>query len=150
MAPKRTKINTTHYRKQFKSFSTAILEAVNCCPALSKFLGVSADTPQNQISIESVYKKIVELAQEHMPNITKRENMLWEFQISANKVSIKTNDYISFGWGIKSDRVESDDNTTFQNIYNFRITLFGDYSEDVINNLRNNGWLTEEDLKGEE
>lgn len=139
---KKKRLGITNYKKQFKSFEEAIKEMVSIVPQLSDYvLKHYADEEEKTVTIDSVYSSIADLFEEHIPNISRRENLLWEFQISANKVSIKTDKFVSFGWNIKSEKIVNNDCTTYQNIYNFRISLFGDeWSQDVIAALNDNEW----------
>ena len=70
-------------------------------------------------------RKIVDVLTGHVPNFETRENVLWEFKISANKVTVKTDEYCGFGWVTRSIKDETALNG-FRLDYTFYINVFGD------------------------
>ena len=141
-SPRKKKITTTNMRKQFSTFSEAITEMCESSEVIARLLEVTEEMmdKDKEPTIEYVYSQLIKMASEHIPNITKRENMHWEYQIAANNVSIKTGEFISFGWRITSELVKDDDTTKYINKYDFRVTLFGKSQDEVIQKLENRGW----------
>ena len=134
---KRTPITVTVFKKCFTSFADAIEDMKNSNDVVAKYL----DT--DEVTVEAVYSKICQLAVENMPNLTKRENMHWEFCIAGNNISVKTYEYTSFGWNVKSTKIDTDDQSVYNNTYTCRITIIGTNPE-AINKLKENGWELEE------
>ena len=132
-------IETITFRKKFDSFNDAITSMKNSNSVVDECLEVE------ETSTDNVYAALVDLASKHIPNPTTRENMHWEFQISAKKVSIKTGLFVSFGWIILSTKNTSEDRTVYENSYNCRITLFGNNQAEAIKLLEENGWVADED-----
>lgn len=128
------------FRKEFDSFASAITDMKDHSEVIKNILDTEEDNPTS----EAVYKKLAEAVKEHLPNPVKRENMHWEFNIAGSRVSVKTGEYIAFGWNVRSKKVETDDSSTYQNHYYCRITVFGS-NPDLVEDLTSNGWYTEED-----
>lgn len=139
---KKKPINTVTFKKSFKSFSEAINDMKNSNEVVAKYLNTEEENP----TVENVYKQICLLANDYMPNLTKRENMHWEFRISGNRIFVKTDEFVSFGWIVKSTKVDTDDKSIYENIYNCTITIIGN-NPDAIEVLESNGWEKEEEKK---
>ena len=71
-------------------------------------------------------RKIVDVLSGKVPNFETRENVLWEFKISANKVSVKTDKYCGFGWTVKSIKNAYN---WFSTEYTFTVSVYGDNFE---------------------
>lgn len=136
---KKSNIETITFRKRFDSFTEAIDDMRRSNLVIDECIG----TEEN--GVESVYGALVDLASKYTPNPATRENMHWEFQISAKKVSIKTGKFVSFGWNILSTKNTTEDKTVYENSYNCRITLFGNNQAIAIKLLEDNGWVADTD-----
>lgn len=131
---KRQRISSKRYVKTFTNFDEGA-EAICQNKDIEYFLkGVPVD-------IDSALSVIVDLAFEFRPIIAEKKDLLWEFQISANKVYVKTNKYVSFGWNVKSVRTENGYNTE----YIFNVVLYGDNNSEFESYLLDTGWT--EDVK---
>ena len=139
---KRKPIKSVTYKKSFKSFSKAIKDMMAVNNVVAKYLNTDEETP----TVENVYKQVCLLANDHMPNLAKRENMHWEFKISGNNILVKTDEFTSFGWKVKSTKVDTDDKSVYENIYNCTITIIGTNPE-AIEMLEAGNWEKEEDRK---
>ncbi len=92
---------------------------------------------------EDPYKAIGNALVEHMPSATSKDNILWEYHISANKIFVKTDNFISFGW---SGRTIKDQETgKYMKIYNFFLIIYGAYIKVKEDLLTADGWVVMED-----
>lgn len=130
------KLEITKFTKETTNFLAGIKEVMRILPESISSLFAE----ENLISQINMTKSVAELALQKTPNFETRENILWEFKISANKVYVKTDEYCSFGWVIKS--VEKN-NGKFEPTYTFFIQLYG-------NNFQMESLLKHYDFKEEE
>lgn len=114
---KRKSVTSVTYVKSFDSFEEAITDMIANNDIVYSILSLSED----DITEEEVYNKICSLPTKYTPNPVTRENILWEYTISANRVSIKTDQFIAFGWNIRSRKVDDH----FESTYYCKITIFG-------------------------
>jgi hypothetical protein len=73
-----------------------------------------------------------------------KEDRIWEFKMSANKVFVKTPNFYSFGWSIKSIRTPDGSR---QKSYAFFVTLYGNGIDVLSSQLDSYGWEEYEDQK---
>lgn len=88
-------------------------------------------------SPEAITKRIAELALEKTPNFTSRENILWEFKIAANKTSVKTDKYCTFGWWVKYHNHKDKEQKDVQ--YYFFVSIY-DSDFKLEKTLKENGY----------
>ena len=84
-----------------------------------------------------VTKRMAEISLIFTPDLISRENVLWEFKISADKVLIKTDKFISFGWTIKS---EKNTEGTYNITYIFEIYVIGNDDFELERKINNAGY----------
>ena len=115
---RKTKIESKNFSKPFSNFYAGITEVYEMSCYLKELF-------ENVVEPADVYKKLAEIASDYTPNIESRENMLWEVHISGNRCHLKTNNFIGFGWQIRTVK----EGEVYNSTYTFMINVIGSNPE---------------------
>lgn len=143
---KKAPISTKKFVKTFSDFFDGIEEIKNISPAI---FNLFADFQPDEIASKAVedmtrddiMEIIINIAYNKLPLPVERVNTLWEFTIAGNRVMVKTDKFVSFGWQTK--KVGQTEMNTFTMI------VFGEgqTQTDMLNGLADNGWEEVENKK---
>lgn len=133
---KRQPMKFTNYTKTFYSFDEAINNMIANNDVVADVLLYDGAAT---MSTADIYNRLCDVAKSHVPNPETRENIHWEFHISANKISVKTDQFVAFGWNIRSRKVQDQYEVTVDS----RITIFGE-NPLAKKTLEDDGWVVEE------
>ena len=95
------KLVVTTYTKEFEDFNAGVTELINIADPIYNLL---EETECAYGSVAGFIDAIVEIAHNNLPNPEEKKNLHFEYFISANKVEVKTNKFINFGFRTKLDR----------------------------------------------
>lgn len=143
---RREQIKQVRYVKTYKTFGEGMNEVVQLSEKVRNLLeDIKYQDGEDPIqireidynSIKDVKEALLLLMDIYLPSLEERKNIHFDLSMSANKCSLKTDRYISFGWFIKR---RADNYNTFE--YVFHIILFGE-KEDLSPSLLENGWIVD-------
>jgi hypothetical protein len=129
------KIEQTKYIKTFQNFEDGIKEMINFSGDIDDLLRDSAYEIYNP---DGAMAAVLEVFTSHMPSSITRENLHYDINLSANRCSLKTDRFLSFGWFIKSTRQQDN---TYKVEYIFQIITFGERQDALAESLLNAGWV---------
>lgn len=127
----RRKIEQIKYVKRFDNVFDGFSSMMNCSKDINDLTAAVNDRVPE--TVDEAMDMMLSIFTGHMPSYDTKKNMHYDVNLSANKCSLKTDRYISFGWFVKNDWEQ---NTTE---FIFHVTVFGDKKE-LIEQLLNNGW----------
>lgn len=128
--PMKKKIEMAKYTKSFTEFK----EGFETLADMHEKLADLFDQMPNDIAESNAM--IIDILRAHRPNKETRENMLWEFHVSANATYVKTDFYIGFGYKPIIGKIQDQDVKNFV----FSIDVYGDRQQDLIDRLEETGW----------
>lgn len=119
-------LKTNTFKEGWKSLNTYVLD-------IKKMI---TDDLEDQ-SENSVKYAIVKLFNEHIPDQINRKNIFWNCSIQYNRVFLKTDKNIAFGWSTNFKKI--DQNKYEAESYNFNIIIYNK-NEYMIKLLLDAGW----------
>lgn len=127
----KVKIEQKKYIKTFDSFSDGMNALLNSSSDIEDILS-KVNESDRIFDIEGAKMAILDIFVNNMPSLNRRENLHYDISMSANKCSIKTDRFVSFGWYIKRNGKNYE--------YIFHITVFGTNNDQLVEVLLDNGW----------
>lgn len=138
-AGKRPRIEFTRYTKLYNDFSEAVEDLCDrseyIYDLISKYSAAENGLPK---TLKEMDKTIVKIISDKFPNkIDKKgSDLLWEFAISGNRTTVKTDKYIGFGYSVYINKIQDN---IIKN-YIFSIDVYGDKQAELIDTLEEMGW----------
>lgn len=145
--PNTTKVQTETrvYKKKFTKFSDAVDELREISSVFNKFITnfYPEEEESNMVVIiddpDELAMKFYDYIREHrFPSIHDKNTRFWSISVASNKMYIKTEFKITFGWQFKY-KYDKDTKTTIVDEYEFTISDIGS-DETVKENALHNGW----------
>lgn len=134
------KIMFTRYTKLFGNFQEGVEDLCDRSEYIFDLLKKHSSVDECGIpkTMMEMNKTITNIISNKYPNkINQRgSDLLWEFNISGNRTTVKTDNYIGFGYSAYISKIQ---NNTIIN-YLFSIDVYGDRQEDLINMLEEMNW----------
>ena len=119
------------YSKEFDNFGDGIEEIINIDENLLNVIKDSDDCIPE--TIDEGINTLIRLINENTPNTENKQNLKWEFTVSANRAFCKTEHNLGFGWLTKRDR------ETKEITYIFTLTIYKP-NPNVKAAVEENGW----------
>jgi hypothetical protein len=134
------KIEQTKYVKTFDTFSAGVDAMVGSSPAIDELLSNNGLVFDGKLgfTVDNAMQAMLNIFTKNMPSFSERKNIHYDLSISANKCSIKTDKFVSFGWYIKTNWKDG----VPESSYIFHVIIFGE-NEDLVNSLLDTGWEEE-------
>ena len=145
--PNTTKVQaeTRVYKKKFTKFSDAVDELREISSVFNKFITnfYPEEEESNMVVIiddpDELAMKFYDYIREHrFPSIHDKNTRFWSISVASNKMYIKTEFKITFGWQFKY-KYDKDAKTTIVDEYEFTISDIGS-DETVKENALHNEW----------
>lgn len=143
---KKTPISSRKFTKTFTDFFEGIEGIKNTSSAINNLFNEyqteeTASKAVEDMTRDDIMEIILNIAINHLPLPVTKQEILWEFTIAANRVMVKTDKFVSFGW--QSRKVGADE------IIIFTVVVFGEghTQDNIINNLVEDSWEEVENKK---
>lgn len=128
------KFTLTIYQKSFKSIESMVKEFRELHPEFSNIFSYEETVIPSQMAHDALM-----YFANNNPDITNRTNLPLAINVSANKVSLKTNKFFSVEWSFKYDR-EGNISDLNASIGVFSREKNSNELEDLITNLTSYSW----------
>lgn len=134
----RPRIQQVRYVKIYDNFINGLDAMLDICPVISELFREVNEYPP--VSIDNAMDIMLNIFTNHIPSFDTKNNMHYDISLSANRCSLKTDKFVSFGWYVKTIKsMDSLPDTKFI----FHINVFG-HNEELVRNLIDNKWKLEQ------
>lgn len=136
---KKPRIKFTRYTKLYSNFSEAVEDLCDrseyIYDLISKYSAAESGLPK---TLKEMDRTIINIIDDKYPNklYKKGSDLLWEFTISGNRTTVKTDKYIGFGYSAYVNKIQDN---IIEN-YIFSIDVYGDKQAELIDILEEMGW----------
>lgn len=134
--PMKKKIEMQRFTKEFSDISDGIADLCDRSEYIFDLLKECSPVNALPADLKGFTETIVGIMNKYMPDKEQHKNLLWEYTLSANKISVKTDKYIGFGLQVFYNNIQGN----IIKKYVLCIDVYGDRQQELIDDLTMNEW----------